>query len=199
MQKTEQERVADSSLTTNPLPLSYKSSLTAAMHELARDPKVIFVGYGVRVGGQAAGTLKGIPAAQLLETPVAENLMLAIAIGQALKGYKPVVYFERFDFILNAMDAIVNHLDKMEELSSREFSPAILIRVVVGNTKKPLYTGVTHTQDFTKPMRQMVSFPVVRLEKTEQIGPAYREAYEDMRARPGLRRSTMLVELKDLI
>ena len=179
--------------------MTYKDALTAAMQDLAKDPAICFVGYGVRCGGRAAGTLKGIPDTQLIETPVAENLMVGMAIGLALSGRRPVVYIERFDFILNAMDAIVNHLDKIERLSQGQFQPSIILRVVVGNKKKPLYTGLTHTQDFTEVMRQMVSFPIVRLEHAAAIGPAYAVAHQALQLNPGFKHSTMLVELKDEI
>lgn len=177
----------------------YKQALTNAMEELAKDPAVCFLGYGVKHGGQAAGTLKGINPEQLIETPVAENLMMGMAIGLALAGRRPVVYFERFDFILNAMDAIVNHLDKIEKLSAGEFSPSVIIRVVCGNVAKPLYTGITHTQDYTEVMTRLVSFPVQRLKTSEEIEGAYRVAHQSLKLKPPFARSAMLVEMKDLI
>ena len=174
--------------------MSYKDELTAAMDALAGDPKACFIGYGVRYGGRAMGTLCNINEVQLIETPVAENLMVGLAIGLALKGRKPVVFIERFDFILNALDAIVNHLDKIAMLSQQEFSPNIILRVVIGNTKKPLYTGLTHTQDFTEAVKQLVEFPVFRLTHPGQIRPAYHQAMENL---PYF--STMLIEEKDRI
>lgn len=179
--------------------MTYKESLTQAMAELASDPLVRFIGYGVRVGGRAGGTLAGVPESQLVETPVAENLMAGLATGMALAGLRPVVYIERMDFILNAMDAIVNHLDKIEVLSQGQFRPAVILRVVVGNRSKPLFTGVTHTQDFLNAIASMVSFPVVGLSKAEQIQPQYRLAHEAIAAQGAGRRSRMLVEYKDLI
>jgi pyruvate/2-oxoglutarate/acetoin dehydrogenase E1 component len=169
------------------------------MNSLAADPLVRFIGYGVRYGGKAAGTLRHVPESQLLETPVAENLMVGLAIGLALRGLRPVVYIERYDFILNALDAIVNHLDKIERMSEGAFAPAIILRVVAGNVLKPLFTGLTHTQDFTASLRHMVSFPVLDLKNAAAIQPAYLEAHEDLRARKGFIRSTLLVEYKDLI
>ena len=174
--------------------MTYKESLSAAMVELASDPLVRFVGYGVRYGGRAAGTLKDIPEDRCIKTPVAENLMVGLAMGLAMRGLRPVVYIERFDFILNAMDAIVNHLDKIERLSKKEFNPCAILRVVAGNRDKPLFTGITHTQDFTLAIRQMVSFPVKRLEQADDILPSYRHALKMLHAH-----STMLIELKDLI
>ena len=61
-----------------------------------------------------------------------------------------------------------------------------------GNKNKALFTGPTHTQDFTQAIKQMVDFPVVKLKKETVIG-------EYQTALDGLRwgRSTMLVERKD--
>lgn len=173
----------------------YKTALKSAMENLAKDPAVCFVGYGVKYGGKAAGSLANVNPEQLIETPVAENLMVGLAIGLSLAGRRPVVYIERMDFILNAMDAIVNHLDKIETMSRGQFKPAVILRVVVGNKKKPLYTGETHTQDFTEAMRKLVTFPVIKLEHAAQVEPCYRSARNAMEAG----QSTMLVELKDEI
>jgi pyruvate/2-oxoglutarate/acetoin dehydrogenase E1 component len=179
--------------------MTYKESLTQAMTDLAKDPLVRFIGYGVRVGGRAAGTLAGVAESQLIETPVAENLMVGMATGMALAGLRPVVFIERMDFILNAMDAIVNHLDKIEVLSQGQFRPSVILRVVVGNRTKPLFTGVTHVQDFTDAISKMVSFPVVSLAKPEEIVPQYRVAYQTIAAEGAARKSYMLVEYKDLL
>lgn len=173
---------------------SYKDALTASMELLAQDPLVRFIGYGVKIGGRALGTLKNVPDSQLIEMPVAENLMISFAIGLSLKGLKPVVFIERFDFILNAMDAIVNHLDKIETLSHGEFIPTMILRIVVGNSQKPLFTGKTHTQDFSAALRNLVSFPVIQLVDSQQVAIQYKAAHGFLG-----KRSTALVEYKDLI
>lgn len=177
---------------------AYKEALTAAMTDLAKDPLVCFIGYGVRQG-RAGGTLRDAHPEQIIETPVAENLMMGMAIGMALAGRRPVVYFERFDFILNAMDALVNHLDKIGPLSQGEFAPSVIIRVVVGNSKKPLHTGITHVQDYTEVMTKMLSFPVMKLHTPSEIIGSYAVAHQQLRLKPGYARSAMLVELKDEI
>lgn len=173
---------------------NYKSSLVDANKEIADDPKILYVGYGLQKG-RALGTIKDIPQKRIIEMPVAENLMIGFAVGLALKGYKPIVFIERMDFIMNALDAIVNHLDKIQKKSFNEFSPAIIIRCIVGNKNKPLYTGITHTQDHSEALRLMVSFPVIQLKDSADIEPAYRAAKENLEK--GM--STMLVEYKDLI
>lgn len=175
--------------------MTYKEALTNAMEQLATDPTTRFVGYGVKIGGRALGTLKNIPDHQLIETPVAENLMASMAIGMSLTGLKPIVFIERMDFILNALDAIVNHLSAARKISRGEFTPTVLFRVVVGNKSKPLYTGPTHVQDFTTALQHMVDFPVERLTSEEMIIPNYTHARQNMER--GI--STILVEYKDLI
>ena len=105
---------------------------------------------------------------QLIETPVAENLIVSSAIGLSIEGFKPVVYIERFDFVLNAMDTIVNHLDKIKNLSNGEFDPKVIIRTVIGNKYTPLFTGVTHVQNFIKTFQFSISIPVIQLPKNSQ-------------------------------
>jgi pyruvate/2-oxoglutarate/acetoin dehydrogenase E1 component len=173
--------------------VSYKDELTAAMTSLGQDPLVRFIGYGIKYG-KAMGTLKGVPESSLVETPVAENLMVGAAIGMALKGLKPVVYFERFDFVLNAADAIVNHLDKIKTISDGEFNPTMILRIVVGNKQKPLFTGPTHVQDISEGLQAMVSFPVIPLMEPCFIKTAYQVAYGFLS-----RHSAALIEYRDLI
>jgi len=175
------------------MPAFYKDELTAAMDALAVDPLVRFIGYGV-TNGKAMGTLKNVPGSQLIEMPVAESLMVSFAIGLSLKGLKPVVFIERFDFILNAMDAIVNHLDKIGEISHVEFNPTMILRIVVGNRHKPLFTGKTHTQDHSPALRSLVSFPVICLGDASQIAAEYLHAHAMLSEF-----STALVEYKDFM
>lgn len=177
------------------MPPTYKESLHAAMLQLARDPAVCFVGYGIAPRGQGVGTFAGIDPAQLIEMPVAENLMMGAAIGLALAGRKPLVYIERYDFILNALDALVNHLDKLPLISGGEFAPRVLVRVVQGNSGKPLYTGPTHVQNFTEALARMVSFPVIDLANASQV----ELFYDGFMGTAPWKQSAVLVERKDLL
>lgn len=176
---------------------TYKESLTAAMTALAADQHRVFIGYGL-THGRAAGTLAGAAPHQIIETPVAENLMVGLATGMALRGQKPVVYIERCDFLLNALDALVNHLAKIHVMSRGEFSPAAIIRVVVGNRTKPLFTGATHTQDFALALTTMlVNHPtsVVTLGADADVADAYSHAA----ARADVGITSVIFEYKDLL
>ncbi len=171
--------------------MNYKEEIQKAMTALSSNPKVIHIGYGVGVGGNAGGSLKYVHQSQKFETPVAENLMLGLAIGMALEGYIPIVYYERFDFILNAMDALINHLDKIKALSKNEFDPKVIIRCLVGGKKTPFFTGITHTQDHTEAIKLMATnIDVIKLNKIEDISSVYQYALNN-------NKSTLIVEEKD--
>ena len=98
---------------------TYKDCITAAMTKLGQDPRTTIVGYNTsKAGGNAAGSLINFPQDRIQEMPLAENLMVGAAIGMSLDGWLPIVFFERMDFVVHAMDAIVNHLDKIGRLSN---------------------------------------------------------------------------------
>jgi pyruvate dehydrogenase E1 component beta subunit len=152
--------------------MTYKDALKQSMEELAKEENTIFLGYNISHGSKAYGTLVDIPLDKKIETPVAENLMIGLAIGMALEGYKPVVFYERHDFILNALDGIVNHLGKLEELSRGEFSPSVIIRATIGD-KLPINPGPQHSQDFTKAFREMIHFPIYEPMTAKEVIESY--------------------------
>jgi pyruvate dehydrogenase E1 component alpha subunit len=154
--------------------MTYFDAVKSSMEMLAKNPSTIFVGYNVKYGS-AYGSLKNIPEDQRVETPVAENLMAGLALGMSLEGYRPVLFFERHDFILNAADLIVNTLDVIETISDGEYSMPIVIKAVVGSIK-PFYAGITHSQDFSDLIRGFVSFPVYTPINAKQVLAVYDKA-----------------------
>ena len=166
------------SKTTEPFNGSYKDAINIAMTELGQ-AGAVFIGYNV-LKGDAMGTLKNVPAEQKLETPVAENLMAGLAIGMSFEGFIPVVYFERHDFMLGAMDAIVNHIDKIERISHGEYKVPVIIRAITADAG-PFYSGITHSQDFTELLKSSVDFPVYDPVDGEEVLTAFRSALASQR------------------
>lgn len=173
--------------------ISYKQALTNSMTMLGRDPLFRVCGYGLKIGHEK-GSFQGVRYDALNEFTVAESLMTSAAIGMSLTGLKPLVYFERFDFLPNAMDSICNHLDACEIISNGEFRPTAILRIVVGNRYKPLFTGHTHTRDYTEALKRMVRFPVWPVKSPDEVLTAYEMAYKNLAIH-----STAIVEYKDLI
>jgi deoxyxylulose-5-phosphate synthase len=162
----------------NDMDISYKEAMSQAMTELGNEG-AIFIGYNV-ARGDAMGTLKSVSNDQKLETPVAENLMSGLAIGMSFEGFSPVLYFERHDFMLVAMDAIGNHIDKIERISHGEFKVPVIIRAVEA-FGGPFYSGPTHHQDFTNVLKTLVEFPVMDPITGVDVLKAFKGAYASKR------------------
>lgn len=133
--------------------MTYKENLHNKMLELSRDPLVRFLGYNTRYGHQFNGTLKGCEES-CIELPVAENLIMGLAIGMALEGYKPIVCIERINFLWTCADAIINHLDKAKQLGWGNL-PVIIRTCICGNT--PLDPGCQHLGDYTDVWKKLLN------------------------------------------
>ncbi len=117
----------------------------------------LFIGQGVAYDGVSMySDLEGVPAEQRIEFPVAEELNIGYATGLAMMGYLPVVVLPRMDFLMRAMDQLVNHLDKIPAMSRGQWQPKVIIRTRVGG-RTPLDAGPQHTQNHVKALRQMLT------------------------------------------
>lgn len=139
--------------------MKYGEAVKKSMEQLAQDPKTIFIGYNLIHGSKAYGSLKDVSKEKIIETPVAENLMAGLATGMAIEGFKPILIFERHDFMLNALDSLVNHLDKINLLSEGQYHCPVIIRAIVGS-KNPINPGPQHMQDFTGSFKKMFRMPI---------------------------------------
>lgn len=171
--------------------MSYRDELQIAMNLLAEYDRVLFIGQSVKYPGQVmTPTLKDIPASKKFELPIAEDMQMGLSIGLSLMGFIPISLFSRFDFLIIAMNQLVNHLDKLEEMSHGEWKAKVIIRTIVGSTR-PLYPGPQHTSDYTQMLRAcLTNIPVIKLTEANEIVPAYQKALENAR-------STILVEIGD--
>lgn len=121
---------------------------------LADEENTVFIGQSVRYDGAAIyHSLDGVPMAKRLEMPVIEDFQLGYCIGLSLTGKLPICIYPRFDFMLLCMNQLINHLDKLPMWG---WKPRVIIRTRVGQ-KKPLNAGPQHTQNFSFPLRQMLT------------------------------------------
>ena len=173
--------------------MKYFDELKKSMNYLAASEKTIFIGQAVEVPGTAmTNTLKGINPKKLLELPVAEEMQMGITTGLALDGNIPVSIFPRWNFVLLAMNQLINHLDKVNIMSNNGFKTKAIIRTGVGS-QKPLHPQYQHIGDFTDMVRKMCSsLDVIQLNEPEDIFPSYKKALDRDDGR-----STILVEFGD--
>jgi pyruvate dehydrogenase E1 component beta subunit len=93
--------------------LSYSLAINEALHQMMdSDPSVFLIGQGVKspwyVGNTAKGLLEKFGPERVIDTPVSENAITGTAVGAALVGMRPVVVHPRVDFMMYAMDPIIN-------------------------------------------------------------------------------------------
>ena len=143
-------------------------------------------------GNAIFNTLVEVPKKKKIELPVFEDIQMGMSMGMALNGFIPITCYPRFDFLLLAMNQLVNHLDKVRVMSNNEFKPKVIIRTSVGS-KKPLNGGVQHTQDYTKIFKNILTeVNVVSLIDPKDIFNQYKRAYLRKDSK-----STLLIENGD--
>lgn len=98
--------------------IAMREALNQALREeMARDPDVFIMGedIGVFEGSYkvTAGLLREFGQKRVVDTPIAEELMIGAGIGAAMLGLRPIVEIMTINFILLAMDQVVNHAAKI--------------------------------------------------------------------------------------
>lgn len=157
----------------------YMDELTRSMEYLGKFDNTIFIGQSVEVAGTAMrNTLLNVDDSKLVEMPVDEDFQMGLATGMALTGLIPISIFPRWNFLLLATNQIVNHLDKLKEITQHKNPGKVIIRTGIGSVI-PLHPGPQHTGDFTKAFKLMCpNLNIVRLDKTSVIFDEYQKAYE---------------------
>ena len=157
----------------------YMDELTRSMEYLGKFDNTIFIGQSVEVAGTAMrNTLLNIDDDKLEEMPVDEDFQMGLATGMALTGLIPISIFPRWNFLLLATNQIVNHLDKLKEITQNKNPGKVIIRTGIGSVI-PLHPGPQHTGDFTEAFKLMCpNLNIVRLDETSMIFDEYQKAYE---------------------
>ena len=173
--------------------MKYFDELKRSMDFLSKNEKTIFIGQAVEYAGTAmTNTLSDIPIEKKREMPVTEEMQMGISIGLALDGWIPITIYPRWNFLLLAVNQLVNHLDRMPRISNHGYSPKVIIRTSIGSIR-PLHPQHQHVGDFTEPFRLIFqNIDIIRLEEPEDIFPAYKHALERSDGR-----QTLLVEYGD--
>tara|TARA_B100001123_G_scaffold385298_1_gene458762 strand:- start:272 stop:634 length:363 start_codon:yes stop_codon:yes gene_type:complete len=96
--------------------------------------------------------------------------------GFALNGQIPVSIFPRWNFLLLAINQLVNHLDKIKIMSNGGYITNAIIRTSIGS-KRPLHPQHQHVGDFSDAVQKMcTNIEIIKLEEAKDIFPAYEKA-----------------------
>ena len=82
---------------------------------------------------------------RIIDTPVSEAACTGLAVGASLCGSKPIVVHPRIDFMLYAMDPIVNQAAKWSHMTGGNNNPALKIRGIINRGGEH---GAQHSQSF---------------------------------------------------
>ena len=118
---------------------------TALAEEMERDGRVILLGEDIGVYGGAfkatAGLLERFGPERVIDTPVVEEAIVGAAIGAALRGLRPVVEMQFFDFAARAFDMITNFAAK------QRYRTGLAVPIVVrGPSGGGVHAGPFHSQ-----------------------------------------------------
>jgi pyruvate dehydrogenase E1 component beta subunit len=135
-----------SGATTTPAPpagttgvetMTYREALRLAMRqEMERDDRVFVMGEEVGVFDGSykvtAGLLDEFGPDRVRDTPISEEGFLGAGVGAAMMGERPIVEVMTLNFLLVAMDQVVNHAAKIGAMFGGEVRCPMVIRTPNG-------------------------------------------------------------------
>ena len=128
--------------------LSYAASIREAHAQLlSSDDRVFVIGQGLWSPWYAGSSLKDLEKEfgrdRMIDSPVSENAVTAAAIGAAMTGMRPIVFHPRMDFMLLAVDPIVNQAANWSYLFEGRVPVPVVIRAVINRGGEQ---GAQHSQ-----------------------------------------------------
>ncbi len=120
--------------------MTEKNVVTAihdTLHErMAADERVVMLGEDIATRGGVfrvtQGFLDEFGEERVIDTPVAEGLIVGVAVGMALHGLLPVAEIEFADFIHPAFDQMVSEVARMRYRTNGDFGLPMVVRAPYG-------------------------------------------------------------------
>ncbi len=108
----------------------------AIIQEMERDESIFVYGIGVpdhkKIFGSTESILERFGPQRCFDTPIAEDSMTGIGIGAALNGMRLIHIHIRVDFLLLAMNQLINMASTISYGSGGKLNVPIVIRAVIG-------------------------------------------------------------------
>lgn len=129
--------------------MTYRQALNETLREeLERDENVFLIGeeIGIFEGSYkvTAGLHQQFGAKRVVDTPIAEEGFVGLAVGAAMLGLRPVVEIMTINFSLLAIDQIINHAAKVRYMFGGKTSVPLVIRTPGGGGQQ---LAATHSQN----------------------------------------------------
>jgi pyruvate dehydrogenase E1 component beta subunit len=105
----------------------------AISEEMARDETVLYFGQNIATTEQDP-YLQAFGADRVRVTPISETAEIGMAVGAAFAGYRPVVELYMAEFMLVAMDQVVNEAPRFHYMSGGQVKVPIVLKAGYGFT-----------------------------------------------------------------
>ena len=104
--------------------------------EMQRDERVMILGEDVGAKGGVFGVTEGLQKEfgewRVLDSPLAESLIVGVAIGAAMNGLRPIAEIQFQDFIMPAVDQIISEAAKIRYRSNGDWNVPMVLRSPFG-------------------------------------------------------------------
>ena len=117
--------------------ITVSKAIREALHEeMLRDEKVFIMGEDMAVMGNVfaitTGFLEEFGPNRVIDTPISEEGFCGMAVGAAMRGYRPVIELMYNDFATVAADPILNQAAKMRYMTGGQASVPMVLRAPMG-------------------------------------------------------------------
>lgn len=128
--------------------LSYGEAIRSGFHYLLTNyPEVFVIGQGLWSPWYVGNSMTNLDAEfgvnRVIDTPVSESACTGAAVGASVVGMRPVIVHPRMDFMLYAMDSIVNQAAKWSSMFGGQSHPSVTIRSIINRGGEQ---GAQHSQ-----------------------------------------------------
>ncbi len=114
--------------------LPYIAAIGEAIHqEMARDDSVLYFGQNIATTDDDP-YLKAFGSDRVRVTPISETAEIGMAIGAAMAGYRPVVELYMAEFMLVAMDQVVNEANRFHYMTKGQVKVPVVLKAGYGFT-----------------------------------------------------------------
>lgn len=155
--------------------ITYQEAIKKSMEDALKEvPHSVIYGLGVTDHIGIFNTTKDLEAKygshRVFETPISEDSMTGVALGLSLGGVYPIHIHIRADFLLLAMNQIVNSIAKYRYMYGGLYEAPMLIRAVIGRSWGQ---GAQHSQSLQSLFAHIPGLTVIMPSSAQSIINSY--------------------------
>lgn len=128
--------------------LTYRQAVARGIaQEMARDPRVYFIGEDIAAAGGVFKTTEGLQDQfgpdRVRDTPISEEAITGAVMGAAMNGLRPIAEIMFSDFFATCWDIVANQIAKTRYMTDGQIALPLVIRAANGGGAR---FGAQHSQ-----------------------------------------------------